>query len=669
MARTGCHFKADMTRGMKRGFTLAEIIVSVGVLIAILIVAGRVFNTAQQVSNVGAATADVMQEAVALERQIRDDIARMSPNGVLAIHSVSVPNDQRIQDWASQGGQGPRPQLINPGNTDPKARIRCDQLVFLTDGINRIKQLGSDGFRTVGTGAAQGNWYPKLLAEGSMVYYGHAVQFPELLPCNVNNDANDTGDIPVLFGHDVDVVAMRQAGDTPLLPNGQVPPWYDGGSSPGIPTIFRQYPRSATNDDYEEFTIDFNQVSAPPILGTQPEARQWILARQETILGDDDQQSPGTRNKRIYLSRGFGAMSLFPVDPRFAGGFGDIHFETIGLLESGRVDLAGMRLAGVREALTVSRDPSSPNNITPAFRSWDSLDVNDVINRDVLDSDHEPLLPGIGVEQGTQRELIKSLVRWPRAERVPPGQGRFDQHLSIPVVGSACSSFIVEWTWDENVGDVDTIQSLQANNGDIIETDVNWFGYKTNPTDSWNGEANGDAYGGGPRWFGLYDEARQVMPAGRIPGMQAAGWQGFAEVYPPNFQEDTRAPSTVRLGVTPITSLGTNDDPAFQKNAIEDASYPSGFGGNEEERRFDYWAVFGVNRTSPLLDIDVVENLSGESGQFNGDAVDGQKDFDLSYTPWPSALRFTMVLHDPETRLENGQIYQFVVRLPERCQP
>ena len=40
-----------------------------GVLIAILIVAGRVFNTAQQVSNVGAATADVMQEAVAIERR------------------------------------------------------------------------------------------------------------------------------------------------------------------------------------------------------------------------------------------------------------------------------------------------------------------------------------------------------------------------------------------------------------------------------------------------------------------------------------------------------------------------------------------------------------------------------------------------------------------------
>ena len=186
---------------VRRGFTLAEIIVSVGVLIAILIVAGRVFNTAQQVSNVGSATADVMQEAVAIERQIRDDIARMSPSGVLAIHSVSVPNDQRIQNW---DGLGPRPGLVNPGNTNASARVRCDQLVFFTDDVIRIKQLGSDGFLTDGD-----DWFPKLLAEGSMVYYGHALQFPELLPCNVNPDADDTGEIPVLNGHDVDFVTTQ----------------------------------------------------------------------------------------------------------------------------------------------------------------------------------------------------------------------------------------------------------------------------------------------------------------------------------------------------------------------------------------------------------------------------------------------------------------------------
>ena len=652
---------------IRRAFTLAEVIVSVGVLIAILIVAGRVFNTAQQVSNVGAATADVMQEAVAIERQIRDDIARMSPSGVLAIHSVSVRNDQRIRDW---DGQGPRPGLINPGNTNAAARIRCDQLVFLTDGISRIKQLGSDGYRTVDqSDSAQANWFPKLLAEGSMVYYGHALQFPELLPCNVNPSSDDSGDIPVLYGHDVDFVSLREADTSGQQLGGPLPPWFDGGASPSVPTIHRKFPRSATNEDYSEFTIDFDQVDANQILGTQPEARKWVLARQEILMGDDDQQLPGLRNKRIYLSRGFGAMSLFPVDPRWEGSFSDIGFNTIGLIESGRVDLAGMRLSGLREALSVSRDSSNPNGVLPAVRSWDSFDVNDVINRGVLDSDAQPPLPGESGERGTQRELIKSLVRWPRAERVPPGQGRFDQHLSIPVLGSACSSFIVEWTWDENVGEVDTVKTLtSAGNGETVDTSINWIGLKTDPADSWDGTDNGEA-AGGQRWFGLYDATRQVMPAGRIDGMDALGWQGFAEIFPPDPFATTHAPSTVRLGVSPETSEGGVDDPAFERNAIEQASYPAGFGGNPSERRIDYWAVFGLNGDKPLLDIDVVSNLDGEPVGGGFDTGDGRQDFDLSYTPWPTALRFTMVLHDPETRLENGQVVQFVVRLPERCQP
>ena len=89
----------------RRAFTLAEILVSVGVLIAILIVAGRVFSTAQQVSNVGAASADVLQEAAAIERQIREDVARMSPQGVVAIRSTSVRNDERLRSWDGSGSR------------------------------------------------------------------------------------------------------------------------------------------------------------------------------------------------------------------------------------------------------------------------------------------------------------------------------------------------------------------------------------------------------------------------------------------------------------------------------------------------------------------------------------------------------------------------------------
>ena len=157
--------------------------------------------------------------------------------------------------------------------------------------------------------------------------------------------------------------------------------------------------------------------------------------------------------------------------------------------------LPGMRFAGLREALTVSRTMSNPNNGLPANRSWDQVDVSGSLNRDVLDGGG--LLPG----DATQRDLIKSLVRWPRAERVPPGEGRFDQHLSIPVLGSACSSFIVEWTWDEGVGEIDTVETNIAGNGAQTKMPVTWVGLEINPDDSWDG-SGGEAYPD-QRWFGL----------------------------------------------------------------------------------------------------------------------------------------------------------------------
>lgn len=645
----------------RRAFTLAEILVSVGVLIAILIVAGRVFSTAQQVSNVGAASADVLQEAAAIERQIREDVARMSPQGVVAIRSTSVRNDERLRSW---DGNGPRPGLINP-NLDPDARVRCDQLVFFTDGVSRIKQMGSDGYVTTeGDSSADENWFPKLLTEGSMVYYGHGIQFPELEPCNINPDPDNNTTVPLLRGHDPDFVTIRDSGD-------EITPWFDGGATASVPTIHREFPRAATDENYSHFTIDFDQNPADPILATQPEARKWVLARQEIVMGDDDSNWPGERNKRIYLNRSFGDNSVFPVDPRFATSSNNIHFEDLGLIQSGRVDMAGMRFSGLREALGVSRPANNPTFGYPAYRSWDSIDVSSSLNRDVLDGGGNPPLPGDGADRGTQRELVKSLVRWPRAERVPPGEGRFDQHLSIPVIGSACSSFIVEWTWDEGVGAVDTKRTQTAFNGAVIETPVSWEGIRYNPESSWNGDSGEEGYQG-IRWFGLYDEGRQVLPFSDLgDDANTLGWESFSGAFPPGFGDQTHAPQTVRGGVSGFaTPTGTVSDPAFETSAIEEVSFPAGFGGNEDQRPIEYWALFGLNNDRPLVDLDERDEsgeIIGNAGEFS--QADGLDDFDYSYTPWPSALRFTMVLHDPETELENGQVVQFVVRLPERCQP
>jgi hypothetical protein len=620
--------------------------VSVGVLIAILAVAGRVFQTAQQVSNIGNAAADVLQETAAIEKQIRQDVSRISPQGAIAIHSVRVRNDQNIIDWELAGGQGARPGLINP-NLDADDHIRCDQLVFFTEGMTRVKQHGSDGM-------GPGDWFPKLLGEGSMIYYGHALQFPEeLRPCTINpgGEVDGHNNPPVLYGHDIDFAQLRES-------DRELTPWFHGGITPTVPTLHRLYPRASTNDDYDYFTMHFPEQAADPILGTQPEARSWVLARQEVVLGDDDQQLPGTPNKRIYLMRAFGAMSVFPVDPRWNASFGSIHFRTKPLLESGRVDLAGMRLSGVREALGVSRDGDNPNGILPANRSFDSADTYEwddgSINRGILDAGHATPLPGLGDEEGTQRELIKSLVRWPRAERAAPGEGRFDQHLTLATLGSACSSFIVEWTWDDGVGEADT-QYTDGPTG--RQRDITWHGLVTDPSDTFDGQT-GDPYLS-QRWFGMYDQAREVMPFSDLDAATqeiSEPWQSFSSIFPGDVDPDyqtagTKAPSTVRT------------------NAIESFGHPQTF--TPDEVHHEYWAVFGLNRDRPLLDVDWHTRFGGVTSDGNGDSEpdgDGYADFDTSFTPWPTALRFTLVLHDTRIRLENGQALQFVVRLPERCQ-
>ncbi|MCH7786653.1 MAG: hypothetical protein IIC22_03985, partial [Chloroflexi bacterium] len=61
-----------------------------------------------------------------------------------------------------------------------------------------------------------------------------------------------------------------------------------------------------------------------------------------------------------------------------------------------------------------------------------------------------------------------------------------------------------------------------------------------------------------------------------------------------------------------------------------------------------YEAFFGYNQSQPLNNNGVVDST-------------------LGYTPWPSAIRITMVLHDPKSKLENGRVVQFVINLPKRA--
>ena len=76
-----------------RGFTLTELLVAVGVLIVVILATARIFGTVTKVTSAGEANADMLQTAQAIERQLRNDLARISTDGFFLIQGVEVEND------------------------------------------------------------------------------------------------------------------------------------------------------------------------------------------------------------------------------------------------------------------------------------------------------------------------------------------------------------------------------------------------------------------------------------------------------------------------------------------------------------------------------------------------------------------------------------------------
>ena len=56
------------------GFTLTEVLVAVVVLLGVLLAAGRIFSTTKQVTGVGEANAELLNEIAAIEEVMRDDL-------------------------------------------------------------------------------------------------------------------------------------------------------------------------------------------------------------------------------------------------------------------------------------------------------------------------------------------------------------------------------------------------------------------------------------------------------------------------------------------------------------------------------------------------------------------------------------------------------------------
>ena len=194
------------------------------------------------------------------------------------------------------------------------------------------------------------------------------------------------------------------------------------------------------------------------------------------------------------------------------------------------------------------------------------------------------------------------LAGYVRSEKVAPSMNRQDVMLTTPTLATNCSSFMVDWTW-----------------GSYQVPGVVPYDSLPNPPPAIPPT----------KWYGFPD-TEIFLPPPSLPQIPDPQWRGVRTLtqdlpsQPPD--EWLINPSAIE-GVNPII-------------------YP--FGANSRIKI--YTAVFGFNGDKPVF-----QTLGSPDVQNRDD-----------YTPWPTALRITMQLHDPEKRIEQGKTLQLIVELPKR---
>lgn len=601
-ARSPSPRPSPLGRGGRKGFTLTELMIAVLILIVIILATSRIFSAASRVTAMGGATADVLQEVASIERQLRQDFANLAQDGFFAVRCVAVRNDANQNPLI---GAATAP-LINP-LLPPEAWVRADQLVFFTN--SKISSQGfadSDSFPYAAAGAGEDTANLDAYAQSavSRVYYGHGIQLPAL---SAKTQA-DPGKIQY------DAYDTLDANPAP-----GVYPWTFDPAPTGTLAIY-------TTDPVDGNTANNNEY----ISATQPNSLQWVLARQQVLLADDGKSTdfffqrdpPDGSNPAPFRNSTF---SIFDTGPDLDDGAMRIR--------NGRVDVCSQQMNDVRTALFDAMTSGSPG--------WDWDWARSVI--------------------------IGPAMSYPRAERVAPTMFRRDQILTSSVIGSACSSFRIEWTYDDGVA------THVSGNGDVFIGNIvppgeqPWFGL-----DERFPEAVGaTAPGAFPvnRWgvstFSQYvNYVNQQFTSGAIPGGVPGTWLllhtfGASDVPDPDFVNLERMPDGIN------TVVATWDLPLLPTDPSAPVRvYEAFFGPNQSVPfgRLVSRDIDGVGGTEPP---QLVPLSNPDLTILNPDGVPIDL-FDHRYTPWPSAIRITMTLHDTEGKLSSGREVQFIVRLPQR---
>lgn len=350
---------------MRRAFTMVELMVAVSLLLVVIAATSKIFSTASKVAGIGESNTNVLQETGAIERQIRTDISRIDYDGMIVIQCVTIANNIHLSG-------DPTAPLLDPSKP-AGAIIRADQLLFFAKGTQDSARFEGNQDLGIGNGLAR--------SSVSRILYGHGIQLPDLVP---------------------------EGPTATLRPD---PVGFDFG--PLVPWSY-----DAVNDgpslDYQYWIGGGGGRTN----GTQPEAREWTLARQAVLMADDggsralfQQQSP------LYGQNS--ATSLFNQQT-FHIALMDGALSPHPDLVNSRVDVTCMNLDDLRRVVA----PLGNAN-------WRQRAINGFFG--------SPAAFG-------------QVGGYVRSEKRAPSMHRLDVMLTAPTLASNCSSFMVDWTWAPYTG-------------------------------------------------------------------------------------------------------------------------------------------------------------------------------------------------------------------------
>ena len=508
-------------------------------------------------------------------------------------------------------------EALNDNQSDLNAierQLRQDMAAISKEGFLAIRCVSVRNDCRLATNPAGGYLDPSLppdaiLRADHMVFFKYGFEGTQNYLYGEGGNKQGEGPVSrVYFGHGYQLGPVRRQPDGP----GQATvydasPNQTGQLSPIGPWTDRGLlggNRTVIRQDMGLPQTGFNNAPATFSVPLPPfPADQWLLCRQSVFMADDNYDAPTTDRGNNASGPHFYLRADF-----FSGGYSG------GVIQSPSIFLRGFDPGGFG-----GFSPATNASIITGRVDSTSMELDDMRRglsefADYFDGgdtsggiDGEP--DNLQAHWNTTSAFVQRYgLFYPHAERATSNMGRFALPPTRHVISGACSDVRIEWTWPSGAGQIDL-------DGDGQPDDANNDGF-LDPFEV------GFRHSGRTPWFPFMNNL------GEFGGLAL-------QQYTTTDNED---------------SWSWNWQPEFNDNLplvgnVE--RFPDPQGLNLDGASAVYESTFGFNRNN------VAEGVPGDF-EYAGDA-----------TPWPSAIRVTIRVHDRAGRLTGGRQAQFVIDLPK----